>query len=524
MAGALLGVLAVGALGFALSIHFGLIGGPQFTEGLVVDERPLSLNPLIDTSDPAVVDVGHLLYRSLLRLDASGYPTADLASSWTVSPDGLTYRVTLASGLEWSNGAPITSQDVLATDQFALSPHAGDATLAASLKGATATAAGQVITFKLATPRASFAATLTQLPILPLGAMSPSALRAAAKTPTQPLPTSGPYEVGSTALLAVVLQPNPHASKRPNIKSYELRLFLTFRDAEAAFAQGNVQAVLATTPEELATLLAVKGAQAETMTTPDFVDMLFNEHVPGLTNSVVRHAIGIAVNRAAVVAGALDGRSGVVQTGPFSDGLPWVGAPSIEAISPTVAETVLQGDGWAMGSNGVRHRGSTQLAFTLAVPSMNPLPVVATEVAKQLDAIGVRVTVKTVAPQSFLNGTLESGAFQLAIDAWSPTPDPDVSAFWRSTAAPPHGYNVSEATADPFLDAALDMLAESPERAARATAAAQVTALLADDAPAVFLYTPRVAFVFRSPMPTAPMPTIGDESARYDDIALWVLH
>ena len=36
----------------------------------MVSERPMSLNPLIDASDPAVVDVGHLLYRSLLKLDA----------------------------------------------------------------------------------------------------------------------------------------------------------------------------------------------------------------------------------------------------------------------------------------------------------------------------------------------------------------------------------------------------------------------------------------------------------------------
>ena len=85
--GAVLAVVAVGALGFALSIHFGLIGGPQFTEGLVVSERPLSLNPLVGASDPAVVDVGHLLYRSLLKLDRTGYPAPDLASSYTVSSE-----------------------------------------------------------------------------------------------------------------------------------------------------------------------------------------------------------------------------------------------------------------------------------------------------------------------------------------------------------------------------------------------------------------------------------------------------
>ena len=146
----------------------------------------------------------------------------------------------------------------------------------------------------------------------------------------------------------MLLAPNPHAVKRPDITSYELRLFVTFREAAGEFAAGDINALLATTPEELSTLLAVKGAQAEGMTTPGFVDLMFNERVGGLTDSVVRHAIGIAINRSAVVSGALEGSSGVVETGPFSDGLPWVGSSTLESVSPAVADEVLQGDGWVV--------------------------------------------------------------------------------------------------------------------------------------------------------------------------------
>ena len=267
--------------------------------------------------------------------------------------------------------------------------------------------------------------------------------------------------------------------------------------------------------------MRVKGAQAETMTTPGFVDLMFNERVPALASSVVRHAIGIAINRATLVAGALNSRGGVIQTGPFSAGIPWVGPPATEAISPSAAASLLQSNGWIAGAYGVRQSGSTQLAFTLSVPDISPLPLVAHEVAVQLAAIGVQVAVSTVPPQTFLTGTLDSGHFQLAIDAWNPVPDPDVSAFWRSNAVPPHGYNMSGGTPDAFLDAALDMLAESPARATRIEAAGQVASLVANDAPAVFLYSPRVSIVFRAPTPVAPMPSIGPESARYDDIAAW---
>ncbi len=489
----------------------------------MVSERPMSLDPLIDSADPAVADVGHLLYRSLLKLDSTGYPRPDLAATFTVSPSGQVYTVSLKPDLEWSNGRPITAADVVATTKFALSPQASDATLSVALRGVTVAGDGSIITFTLATPRASFASTLTELPILPLGALSEPALLAAATDPSAPLPTSGPYDVQSTSALAVDLQPNPHAARRPSITSYELRLYLTFREVAGAFTHGSVNAVLAATPEELTTLLRVKGAQSETMTTPDFVDMIFNERAAGLSDSIVRHAIGNAISRASVVAGALDASGGVVQTGPFSMGLPWVGRSSPEAVSPAVSAEVLTHEGWVPGPGGVRQKGSVRLAFTLVAPGIDPLPVVAAEVARQLDAIGVQVTVKVVPPANFLNGTLDIGDFQLAIDRWSPGPDLDVSAFWRSNAVPPRGYDVSGGPVDPFLDSALDTLAESPSEMLRIDAAQRVASLLAADAPAVFLYTPRVSMVFRSPMPVAPLPALGDEADRYNDIAFWQL-
>ena len=77
---------------------------PDYREGLVTDQRPLSLNPLVGATDPAVRDVGELLYRRLLRLDSQASPAADLATSYTVSQDGLTYHLPLRGGLLWSDG------------------------------------------------------------------------------------------------------------------------------------------------------------------------------------------------------------------------------------------------------------------------------------------------------------------------------------------------------------------------------------------------------------------------------------
>lgn len=56
-------------------------------------------------------------YSTLLQFDLANYPKVkgDLAKSWTVSPDGMTYSFTLHDGVKFHDGTPFTSADVKAT-------------------------------------------------------------------------------------------------------------------------------------------------------------------------------------------------------------------------------------------------------------------------------------------------------------------------------------------------------------------------------------------------------------------------
>jgi peptide/nickel transport system substrate-binding protein len=518
----LLGIVAAGALVFALGTRFGVIGGPDFREALVVGSRPLSLDPLIGADDRAVHDIGHLLYRSLLRLDTRAYPTGDLATAYTVSNDGLKYRVLLAAGQRWSDGHPITPDDVVATVAFAQSSRAVDHRVTAALQGVHVSEEGYTLVFTLPAPLASFEATLTQLPILPLGGLSASRLDSVTSQPSQAMATSGPYRVTSAGTSIIELEPNSNAVTRPQMSRYELHLYSTFDEARAAFAHGDVDALMTNTASQRAQLLKTKGAVAHDATTFRFVDLLFNERIPGLDDPVVRHAIAEAVDRTGIVRGALEGTGGIAQADAVSQGLPWIAGPAA-APAPTVAaaNAALDADGWKPGLAGIRARNGVDLSFAITAPNADPLPPVARELAAGLNKIGIGLYVNLVPPQTFVASSLTPHAFQVAIADWDAGPDPDVTTFWRSNAVPPQGFNVSGAPADPFLDRALDSLATMTDAQARIHAAADVSRFLAADAPAVFLYTPVESFVTRVPLTGATISRAGGSAARYDTIASW---
>ncbi|ASA22823.1 ABC transporter substrate-binding protein [Paenibacillus donghaensis] len=60
-------------------------------------------------------NVSSLLYASLVTVDEKGVPVPELAESWDVSDDQLTYTFHLRKALKFSDGSPLTAEDVAFT-------------------------------------------------------------------------------------------------------------------------------------------------------------------------------------------------------------------------------------------------------------------------------------------------------------------------------------------------------------------------------------------------------------------------
>src|SRR6267154_2038163 len=66
-------------------------------------------------------------YSLLVRWDATekAQVVGDLAKSWTIAPDGLSYTFTLHDGVKFHDGSPLTSADIKATFERIANPPEG---------------------------------------------------------------------------------------------------------------------------------------------------------------------------------------------------------------------------------------------------------------------------------------------------------------------------------------------------------------------------------------------------------------
>lgn len=76
-------------------------------------DEPLTLDPFIPSDNGSIFGIAQVC-EPLVLADKTGMGLEPgLASSWTISPDGLTYVFTLRDGVVFSDGKPLTAEDVI---------------------------------------------------------------------------------------------------------------------------------------------------------------------------------------------------------------------------------------------------------------------------------------------------------------------------------------------------------------------------------------------------------------------------
>ncbi|MCL6552077.1 MAG: hypothetical protein K6W08_02995 [Firmicutes bacterium] len=159
----------VGGLGLAAP---SAVGGQARHGGALVIRAaadPGTLNGAITTASPAHT-VADSIFNGLVQLDARLQPVPDLAERWTVAPDGRTYTFTLARGVRWHDGRPLTSADVKFTyEHVLLKYHARTRAGLEDVLDAVDTPDPHTVVFRFKRPFGALLqrADVTEAPILP---------------------------------------------------------------------------------------------------------------------------------------------------------------------------------------------------------------------------------------------------------------------------------------------------------------------------------------------------------------------
>ncbi|MBN2502030.1 MAG: peptide ABC transporter substrate-binding protein [Anaerolineales bacterium] len=430
--------------------------GGLYTEALIGSIS--RLNPVLDFYNTVDQDVDRLVYSSLIRFDAHGNPTPDLAESWGISVDGLVYNFKLRPDLVWHDGAPLTANDVAFTVALLSDP---EMPVPDDIK--TLWEDVEVVVFdernlQFRLPNA-FAPFLDYLDfgIVPqhlLEGMSTVEL-IDAQFNLAPI-GSGPYQfeqllVEDGQISGVVLYAfEDYYDERAFIDQV---IFLYFPDSATAFTayqDGEVQGISSVSLDVLPEALAEPELNMYTGVVPR-LSLVFlnldNQSVPFFQDVAVREALLTGLNRRWIIGRILEGQ-GILADSPIFPGS-WAYNEEVGHVEydPDKAISLLKNAGYVIPAEGsaVRELDGERLSFELVYPDTDLHAEIAEAIQRDWERLGVDVNLVAEPYDVLVQDYLEPRDYEAAlidIDL-AGTPDPDPYPFWHQSQAN-SGQNYSQ--------------------------------------------------------------------------------
>jgi peptide/nickel transport system substrate-binding protein len=500
--------------------------GGTFVEGVVGQLG--SLNPLFGEATAGLNDLDALLFEPLVRVLPTGAVQGRLASRWDVSPDGRSYVFALRPNARWSDGTPVSADDVVFTVRTVQDPQFPGALLNQSWKDIIATAidAGHV-RFALPGHNAGFLANLELLDIVPSHLLAGKTIGelASASPNLNPVGT-GPFRMVANLGDRIQLERNPYAWRRPWLESMMIRSFPSQAGALDALDRGQIDGLANLTPSGAAQERGNKQVRVLTTSTYQYAELLFNLKIdePYFQDVRVRQAVARAIDRSAIIRDVLGGQA-IPDDSPIPRSITWAydSAAQQPAYDPAGAAKLLDDAGWTL-VNGIRTKGTTTLSFGLTVSSdVPPYERVAEKVASQLAQVGIVAEVRPVTTASLIHDYLNPRTFDMTLTAFDNGPDPDVYSFWHSSQSHPGGFNFAGMKKNVFIDGDLEEGRNTLDLTARAKSYATFQEDFAKEIPAVFLYSPRYVMAVNRRIHGVRVDSAIEPEERYAYVSEWYI-
>ncbi|MES2088265.1 MAG: ABC transporter substrate-binding protein [Patescibacteria group bacterium] len=511
--------------------------GGTLSEGVI--GLPRFINPILAISD-ADRDLTALTYSGLLKPIDNGTLVPNLAESYSISEDGLTYTFVLKKGLTFHDGSPITADDVVFTIGKAQDPTL-KSPKRANWEGVQVEKVNDYqVKLTLKQPYSPFLENTT-LGILPKHIWNDITGEEFqfSKFNTEPI-GSGPYTIKSISKnsagipLSYNLESfNKYVFGEPLIKNLILHFYQNSNNVLNALNNKSIESVAGISPQQV-TVIQDSDAQIERTPLPRIFALFFNQNqAPVLANKEVRDALNTVINKESIVENVLLGE-GIAIDSPIPPGLiqksSSASAPlaviyksNVERIA--AAKNILEKAGWKFNEEKNVYEKTvkkvvTPLAFSISTSDAPELKAVALMIKDMGESLGAQIEVKIFDIGELNQNVIRPRKYDSLLFGEIIGRDLDLFAFWHSSQRNDPGLNVAL-----YTNAQADKLLEDTrtiaDREIRLEKYGELEKEIVESVPAIFIYSPDFLYVVPKTLQGFSMGLITTPAERFMNVEKW---
>ncbi|HYG63022.1 MAG TPA: ABC transporter substrate-binding protein [Thermoanaerobaculia bacterium] len=463
--------------------------------------EPNGVNEFIVPSNQPTNELLHQIFLQLVdeRPDFEQHPPTfapELARSYEFSPDHKTLTFHLRDDVLWSDGVPVTAEDVRFTWQAQTHPDVAwdNAFMKESITDAEVVDP-HTVRFHFSHAYARQMLDVNEGMIIPKHAWEKlpfAQWRQSREWFKENLVVSGPFTVASwQPQQQVVLQRNERYFKkdRPLLDRVVMRVIPEQSTLMAELNSGQVDFVAQVGPGDAPSIRANPRLQLYAYWFSRLtVGVAWNLTREPFSDPEVRRALTLAIDRQSI-ADTLWGELGRVASSPISTGF-WGHDRSLRPwpYDPEQAKRILAARGWKdSDGDGILDRNGKRFSFEILSNAGNQQRIDAgVMIQEQLKRIGIQVVPRVVEFNTMLEQA-DAGRFDAVTSGMTVDTGLDLTSYFHSRSVPPEGINFMRYS-NPEVDRLIEQSLKVMEPQAAKPALDRIQQILHQDQPVTFLW------------------------------------
>lgn len=487
-----------------------------YSEGLV--GQITHLNPVFTEFSDADADISSLLFSGLVKYDSTTGEFVEDLATMQLSEDGLTYTFTLKNDLYWSDGTELSAADLEFTFKDVIqSPDFKNPILKANFDGVHIEAPNsRTIVFTLNAPSHFFVSSLLVgiLPAHVLGEVPVSELDTHEfnRQPigNGPYLATAPYEENPDGSTSVTLAKNDYYhGLAPQIEQMR---FIAYPNISDLMLNREVWHSAARIQENLLSEMDLDGLVTHRYELPQYTALFINTDSLMMDERAERQALSYAIDKDALLE-AIDYKVKIDSPILELDSL-----AELHSFDTERSLEALETSGWV--DEEVLEIRLLRRDFSLTNPVQEELQAKTVEtLMTQLTEVGIVLNVE-VYPLDELQTKIRERDYDVLLYGQGLGYNLDIFSYWHSSQATESGLNLSNYQ-NPKVDLYIEEIRKVEDEEDRRENLEALAELIAEDIPAVFLYTPSYYYLTDTGLTGVDFKKLLHPRDRFSNIEAW---